>query len=230
MTRIPAALAGGLVVVGGLALVANALFGGRGIPTGSALDAEGGGGILQPLPPNTPLSLGIVRTLNISDQPVELVGARLLRLDPDLELLGFSALPDTPNAQGKLPPLTALEHPLPGAVALSEFPPLAPNGKDEQAVVIFALGVKPGGAGKAVGVEVHYRQGGKLQKQVFRQQVHVCWVPSFEGEVNCPGPKNPNDFFGEFEDEVKGTSPYGRSRQQGPGGGLAPRFSAETPQ
>jgi Arc/MetJ family transcription regulator len=87
-----------------------------GIETRSALSNDGGGGVLQPLPPDTPLSLGIVVTRNLSDRPVELVGARLLRLDPDLELLGFSALPERPDAQGKLPPITALEHPLPGAV------------------------------------------------------------------------------------------------------------------
>ncbi len=203
--RVLAAVAGALAVIGGLALVADALTDSGGIRTGSALDSEGGGGILQPLPPNTPLSLGIVITRNVSDRAVKLVGARLLRLDPDLELLGFSALPERPDAQGDLPPITALEHPLPGAVPLSEFPPLAPNAKEEQVAVIYALGVKPGGAGKAVGVEVHYRQGGKLRKQVFRQQVYVCSVPSLK-VGDCPGVKHPNDVFGEFEDEVKGIS------------------------
>jgi hypothetical protein len=202
--RMLGAVAGGLVVIAGLALVANALSGSGGIRTGSALDAEGGGGILQPLPPDTPLSLGIVITRNVSDRPVKLVSARLLRLDPDLELLGFSALPERPDARGKLPPLTALEHPLPGAVPLSEFPPLPPAAdEDPQVSVIFALGVKPGGAGKAVGVEVQYRQGGKLRKQVFRQQVYVCSVPSIE-VGDCPGVEHEQDVFGEFEDEVKG--------------------------
>ncbi|MGH9003339.1 MAG: hypothetical protein ACRDYV_09435, partial [Acidimicrobiia bacterium] len=73
-----------------------------------------------------------------------------------------------------------------------------------QVTVIFALGVKPGGAGKAVGVEVHYRQDGKLRKQVFRQQVYVCWVASFVGDVTCPGVEREQDVFGTFEDEVKG--------------------------
>jgi hypothetical protein len=202
-----AAVIGGLVAISGLGLVANALSDSGGIRTGFALDAEGGGGILQPLPPDTPLSVGIVITRNVSDRPVQLVGARLLRLDPDLELLGFSALPEKLDAKGDLPPLTALEHPLPGAVPLSEFPALAPaTSEDPQVAVMFALGVKPGGAGKAVGVEVHYRQGGKLRKQVFRQQAYVCWVPAWGDDVECPGVEDEMDVFGEFEDEVKGIS------------------------
>jgi hypothetical protein len=205
--RLLALFAGGLAVVAGLALVANALSDDGGIRTGSALDPGGGGGILQPLPPDTPLSLGIVGIRNVSDRPVELVDARLLRLDPDLELLGFSVLPSRPDARGKLPPITALEHPLPGAVPLSEFPPIEPaTGEDSQATVMFALRVKPNGAGKAVGVEVHYRQDGKLRKQVFRQQVYVCWVPSWGDNVDCPGVEDEMDVFGEFEDEVKGIS------------------------
>ena len=201
------ALAVGVAALGCAALVANALKGDDGIPTGSALDNEGGGGILQPLPPDTPVSLGIVHIRNVSDRPVKLVDARLLRLDPDVELLGFSVLPEEPNAQGDLPPITALEHPLPDAVPLEEFPPVpsAPD-EDPQAVVMFALEVKPGGAGKAVGVEVRYRQDGKLRRQVFRQQVYVCWVPTFEGDVKCPGVEREEDVFGEFEDEVKGIS------------------------
>ncbi len=211
--RILAAVAGAVAVIGGLALVANGLSDNGGIRTGSALDAEGGGGILQPLPPDTPLSLGIVSTRNVSDRPVKLVGARLLRLDPDLELLGFSALPEKLDAKGDLPPITALEHPLPGAVPLSEFPPLAPAADEHpQVTVVFALGVKPGGSGKAVGVEVHYREGGELRKQVFRQQVYVCWVPSFGDNVECPGVEDEMDVFGEFEDEVKGIS--GRRTRQ----------------
>jgi hypothetical protein len=213
LRRTLAAVVSGVAVIGGLALVANALSDSGGIKTGSALDNEGGGGILQPLPPDTPLSLGIVSTRNVSDRPVQLVGARLLRLDPDLELLGFSALPERPDAEGKLPPITALEHPLPGAVPLAEFPPLPPaTDEHSQVTVMFALGVKPGGAGKAVGVEVHYREDGKLRKQVFRQQVYVCWVPAFGDGVECPGVEREQDVFGEFEDEVKGISDR-RTRQ-----------------
>lgn len=206
MRRVLVAVSGGVAVLGSLALVANALTDRGGIRTGSALEAEGGGGILQPLPPDTPLSLGIVSTRNVSDKPVQLVGARLLRLDPDLELLGFSALPDKPDAQGDLPPITALQHPLPGAVALSQYPPLPPaTDEHSQVTVMFALGVKPGGAGKAVGVEVRYRQGGELRRQVFREQVYVCSVPSIE-VGDCPGVEDEMDVFGEFEDEVKGIS------------------------
>lgn len=204
--RVLAAIAGGVAVISALALVADGLTDRGGIRTGSALDAEGGGGIIQPLPPDTPLSLGIVHTRNVSHRPVKLVGARLLRLDPDVKLLGFSVLPYGPGPWGVNPPITALGHPLPGEVPLSEFPPLAPAAdEDTQAVVMFALGVKPGGAGKAVGVEVRYRQGGKLRKQVFRQQVYVCWVESIK-VGDCPGATRPMDVFGEFDDEVKGIS------------------------
>ena len=210
--RIFGAAAACVAIVGGLALAGSLLVDRGGIRTGSALDNEGGGGILQPLPPATPVSLGIVHAVNVSDRPVELVDARLLRLDPDVELLGFSVLPYGPGPWGVNPPITALEHPLPGAVPLSEFPPLAPaTNEDPQAVVMFALGVKPGGAGKAVGVELRYRQGGKLRKQVFRQQVYVCWVPTLK-DADCPGVEREQDVFGEFEDEVKGIS--GRRTEQ----------------
>lgn len=69
--------------------------------------------------------------------------------------------------------------------------------------IIFALGVKPGGAGKVVGVEVTYRQGDKLRKQVFREQVYVCSVPTLK-DADCPGVEDEMDVFGEFEDGVKG--------------------------
>ena len=204
--RIFAAAAACVAIVGCLALAGSLLMGRGGIRTGSALDNEGGGGILQPLPPATPVSLGIVHAVNVSDRPVELVDARLLRLDPDVEFLGFSVLPYGPGPWGVNPPITALEHPLPGAVPLADFPPLPPaTDEHPQAVVMFALGVKPGGAGKAVGVELRYRQGGKLRKQVFRQQVYVCSVPTLK-DADCPGVEDEMDVFGEFEDEVKGTS------------------------
>lgn len=180
-----------------------------GIPTGSALDVGGGGGILQPLPADTPLTLGIVITHNTSGDWVELVDARLVRLDPQLELLGFSALPPGPGPWGVNPPITALEHPIPGAVPLEDFPPLAPRAKDTQVVVMFALKAKPHQAGKAVGIEVVYRQDGKLRKQIFEEQVYVCWAPDIS-VGKCPGVDNEFDVFGEYEDEVEGRT--GRTR------------------
>jgi hypothetical protein len=195
----------GLLIVAALAALAVVagllLRGDGGIPTGSALDAEGEGGIFQPLPPDTPVTLGIVSTMNLSAEPVQLVGARLLRLDPDVRLLGFSAVPYGPDGNGVGVPITALEHPLPRAVPLTRFPPLTARAKREQVVVLFALGVRPGGEGMAAGVEVHYRQGGKLRRQVFREQVFVCSVPSLK--VDCPGHHDPNEVFGDFDDEVK---------------------------
>jgi hypothetical protein len=184
-------------------------FGRGGVSRGSALDSEGGGGILQPLPANTPLALGIVQIENESDDPIELESARLLRLDPDLELLGFGVLPMGPGPYGSNPPITWMEYPLPGQVPLAEYPPVPPAQDDDpQAAVMFGLRVKPQGAGKAVGIEVTYRQKGKLRKQEFEEQVYVCWVPSLSDGSDCPGPKRPFDFFGDYEDEVKGISQY----------------------
>ena len=191
-----------------LLLVTRLVLDEDGIPTGSALDNKGEGGILQPLPPDTPLALGIVYIENESNDPIELVNARLLRLDPDLELLGFGVLPMGPGPYGSNPPITWMEYPLPGQIPLPEYPPVPPGeGDDAQAKVMFGLRVKPQGAGKAVGVEVTYRQEGRLRKQVFAEQVYVCWVPKLEG-ADCPGPKDTSDFFGDYEDEVKGISQY----------------------
>lgn len=202
------ALGAGVLVAALVGLGARALLEERGIPTGSALENSGGGGILQPLPPDTPLSLGLASITNRSRDPIQLVEARLLRLDPDLELLGFSVLPTGPNDYGSNPPITWLEYPLKGAVPLPDYPPIppAPDGQ-EQAVVMFGLRVKPQGAGKAVGIEVTYREKGSLRKQVFEDQVYVCWVPQLK-DADCPGPENSLDFFGDYEDEVKGISEY----------------------
>lgn len=185
---------------------ARTLLGSDGVPTGSALDNEGSGGILQPLPPNTPLALGIVYVENQSEDPIELVDARLLRLDRDLELLGFSVLPMGPGPYGSNPPITWLEYPLPGQVPLPEYPPVPPSKDDEAAAkIMFGLKVREGGAGKAVGVEVTYRQKGKLRRQLFREQVYVCSVASLQVD-DCPGVEDEMDVFGDFEDEVKGIS------------------------
>jgi hypothetical protein len=65
--------------------------------------------------------------------------------------------------------------------------------------------VKPQSAGKAVGIELTYREQGKLRKQVFEDQVYVCWVPALK-DADCPGVDDSkySDVFGDFEDEVKG--------------------------
>lgn len=200
-----ALLSAGLAVTTVAMVGVRAIRNGGGESEGTALDNTDGGAILQPLPPDTPLALGIVSLTNQGADPIELVKARLLRLDPDLELLGFSVLPTGPNAYGTNPPLTWLEYPLQGAVALDDYPPVPPAPDDqEQAVVMFGLRVKPHGAGKAVGIEVTYRQAGKLRKQVFQDQVYVCWVPAKE-DRDCPGVDDSkySDVFGDFEEEVK---------------------------
>lgn len=181
------------------------LLSNRGIATGSALRNPGGGAILQPLPPDTPLAVGVVYIRNLSDQVIELEDARLLRLDPEVELLGFGVLPMGPGPYGSNPPITWLEYPLPNQAPLRDYPPIPPAGnEDDQAKVMFGLRVKPKGAGKAVGIEIKYRQGGKLRKQVFEDQVYVCWVPSLK-DADCPGvdASKYSDVFGDFEDEVK---------------------------
>ncbi|MEW6476276.1 MAG: hypothetical protein AB1679_28790 [Actinomycetota bacterium] len=200
-----ATIAGALVVVPGLLIGGRLLLEEKDVAQGAALDNTDGGAIVQPLPPDTPLSLGIVTITNQSRNPIELVSARLLRLDPDLQLLGFSVLPTGPNAYGMNPPITWLEWPLRGAVPLRDYPPIPPAPDDhEQAVVMFGLAVKPEGAGKAVGIEVTYRQNGKLRKQVFEDQVYVCWVPT-KDDGDCPGVDESrySNVFGDFEDEVK---------------------------
>jgi hypothetical protein len=191
------ALAAGAVAVA--VLVAGGLVAGRG-KGGSALDADGEGGILQPLLPGQPVSLGIVGTRNVSRDPIQLVSARLLHVDPDVEVLGFGAVPDRPGI-----PITALEYPLnlPGVVPVDKFPLLSPAAnEDPQVVVTFGLKVRPGGEGKAVGVAVRYRQGGRLKEQVFRQQVFVCTITSVD-EHYCPGHRDENAVFGDFDDEVR---------------------------
>lgn len=198
-------IAGAIMAAGAVPVIGRALLE-NGVAMGTALDNTDGGAILQPLPPDTPLSLGIVSITNQSREQIELVSARLMRLDPDLELLGFSVLPTGPNAYGMNPPITWLEWPLQGAVPLSDYPPIPPAPKDEeQAVVMFGLRVKHQGAGKAVGIEVTYRQDGNLRKQVFEDQVYVCWVPT-KADGDCPGIDDSrySDVFGDFDDEVNG--------------------------
>jgi hypothetical protein len=169
-----------------------------GVGKGSALNAGGEGGIFQPLLPGQPLSLGIVRATNVSHDPIQLVSARLLRVDPDVEVLGFGAVPYGPGI-----PITALEYPVAGVVTLQQLRPLQPaHNDDPQAVVMFGLKVRPGGEGKAVGVAVRYRQRGQLKEQVFRQQVFVCTITSLD-QPDCPGHPDKNAVFGDFDDEVR---------------------------
>lgn len=95
---------------------------GGGTPKGDALEDDGGiQGAGGPVLPGEPLTFGLIHTENRSSEPVELVGAWPLRVDPDLELLGFTARP-APNA-----PATAREHPVDLAVPLDEFPVLEPG-------------------------------------------------------------------------------------------------------
>jgi hypothetical protein len=185
-----AAMALGVLVV--------ARDGGGGVARGSALDEGAGGGVLAPLRPGESLSAGVVATQNVSGVPVRLVSARMLRLDPDVELLGFTAHPY--GIPGGVP-ITAREWPVPGGQALREFPTLAPRAKALQVVISVGMKVRPGGEGKAVGVAVRYRQGDALKEQVFRQQIFVCSVP--ELVPHCPGHPDDAAVFGSFEDELR---------------------------
>ena len=193
--RLAAATAIGALALG---LFAVAGGGGRGVARGSALDEGAGGGVLAPLRPGEPLSAGVVATQNVSRDPVRLVSARMVRLDPDVELLGFTAHPY--GIPGGVP-LTAREWPVPGGLALRDFPPLTPRAKALQVVISVGMKVRPGGEGKAVGVAVRYRQGEALKEQVFRQQIFVCSVP--ELVPHCPGHPDDAAVFGKFEDEVR---------------------------
>jgi hypothetical protein len=135
---------------------------------GNALHAHGVVGGSGPVAPGDALTFGQIRTWNEGDRPVKLLSARFLRLDPDLESLGFTAIAD-PNA-----PATAREHPVPGAVSLSEFPP-QPPAQDTQFVVLYSLQVRPGKkGGVAAGVELRYRQGDAVRTQTFPAMAYVC--------------------------------------------------------
>jgi hypothetical protein len=139
----------------------------------------------------------------VSRDRIQLVRARLLRLDLDVKVLGFGVVPYGPGI-----PITALEYPLnfPGVVPVEQLPPLLPaHGDDPQVVVTLGLKVRPGGEGKAVGVAVRYRQRGRIKEQVFRQQVFVCTITSLD-HPDCPGHADQNAVFGDFKDEVRGKS------------------------
>ncbi|MGH9011441.1 MAG: hypothetical protein ACRDYF_16585 [Acidimicrobiia bacterium] len=178
--------------------------------TDSALDERGsGGGAGGPLVPGEPLSFGLVTTRNVSGDPVQLVSARLLWLDPGLKLLGFTANPKTAGA-----PLTAREWPVSNGVPLDEFPPLTPSANNDQVAILFGLTVEPGREGKALGVAVRYRQNGKLKEQLFKVQAFVCAVPALDPKGNCPGHASDFDVAKDFDEELKarrrkGGSPAG---------------------
>lgn len=166
-----------------------------GVPWGDALydDGEGGGGASGPVLPGEPLTFGLVTTWNQSDDPVELVSARLQRQDPDLELLGFTALPF-----GDVP-ATAREHPVPKAVELSRFP-VQPPADDWQFAVLFGLKIRPGGtAGAAMGVELTYRQGDELRRQAFRAAAYICEAQTLDSD--CAD--RPDAIFGDYDQEVR---------------------------
>lgn len=156
-------------------------------------DVGGVVGAGGPVLDGDPLTFGLVSTWNQSDEPVELVEARLLRLDPDLELLGFSARPF-----GAVP-ITAREHPVPRSMPLAEFPPQPPTDEDQFAV-LFGLKVRPGGGGgAALGVEVIYRQGRKLRRQQFRTIATICSAPTLKSD--CADEMA--EGLGDYDDEVK---------------------------
>lgn len=168
-----------------------------------ALDGGSGGGVIQPLPYFTPVAIGSVRLNNVSDEPVQLVSARLVHKDQSVRVVGFAAHP------GPSAPLTALEWPIDAAVPIHKYPPLLPSRDGKvQAVILVGLEVSPGKAGKAVGVAVTYRQDGVEKEQIFEENYYVCSVPEFKDNTNCPGVGSMFDVFGDFEDEVRGESDF----------------------
>jgi len=114
--------------------------------SGSALDTQGsGGGAGGPAVPGEPLTFGLVTTKNVSEEPVELISARLLWLDPGLKLLGFAA--SSGDASGGVA-ITAREWPLPKSVPLEQFPVLPPRATADQVTIVFALTPSPGARGR----------------------------------------------------------------------------------
>lgn|GEM_PF-4851071 len=166
---------------------------------GSALEAGDGGGAGGPLVPGAPLSFGLVTTGNVSDDPVQLLSARLLWLDPGLKLLGFAA--SRGDATGGVP-ITAREWPVPNGVALDRFAPLAPHDTLHRVTIVFGLTVEPGREGKALGVVVRYRQNGRSREQLFKQQAFVCAVPVLDPNANCPGHATDFDVAKDFDAEL----------------------------
>lgn len=189
----------GLIVVA--AVIAFLIRDSGGESSGSALDVQGaGGGAGGPLVPGEPLSFGLVTTRNISADPVQLVSARLLWLDPGLKLLGFTA--NHGDETGGVA-ISAREWPVSNGVPLAEFPALAPNAKKDQVTIVFGLTVEPGREGKALGVVVRYRQKGKEKEQLFKQQAFVCAVPVVAPDTNCPGHENDFDVAKDFDEELR---------------------------
>lgn len=202
MTRRPhplrlVALAVVIVVVGVVVLTRGS--GGDG--QGAALDGRGGaGGAGGPVVPGATLSFGLVSTKNVSPDPVELISARLLWLDPGLKLLGFAA--SKGDASGGVA-ITAREWPLANSVPLDRFPVLEPNAKADQVTIVFGLTAEPNREGKALGVVVRYRQDGKEKEQLFKEQAFVCAVPVVDPQANCPGHDSDFDVAKDFDEELK---------------------------
>ena len=183
------------------AVVASIVRGPSGDTSGSALDNRGsGGGAGGPVVPGEPLTFGLVTTRNVSDEPVELVSARVLWLDPGVNLLGFAA--SRGGGSGGVA-ITAREWPLLNSVPLEQFPPLEPNAKSDQVTIVFGLTVEAGREGKALGVVVRYRQNGKVKEQLFKEQAFVCAVQVLDPRANCPGHASDFDVAKDFDEELE---------------------------
>ena len=169
-------------------------------PPGSALDDRGGGGAGGPVVPGEPLSFGLVTTRNVSPDPVQLLSARLLWLDPGLKLLGFTA--NKSDGRGGVA-ITAREWPVANGMALDEYPPLAPKANADQVTIVFGLTVEPGREGKALGVVVRYRQKGTVREQLFKEQAFLCAVPVVDPKGSCPGHGTDFDVAKDFDEELK---------------------------
>jgi hypothetical protein len=169
-------------------------------PQGAALDDRGGGGGAGgPVVPGEPLSFGLVTTRNVSRDPVQLLSARLLWLDPGLRLLGFTANKSDGNGGVAI---TARGWPIGNGVALQDYPPLAPDANQDQVTVVFGLTVDAGHEGKALGVVVRYRQKGKVKEQLFKEQAFVCAVPTVDPNARCPGHGTDFDVAKDFDSEL----------------------------
>jgi hypothetical protein len=183
------------------AVVVSVVLGSSGDTSGSALDDRGSsGGAGGPVVPGEPLTFGLVTTKNVSGEPVELVSARLLWLDPGVKLLGFAA--GTGGASGGVA-ITAREWPLLDSVPLEQSPPLEPNAKSDQVTIVFGLTVEAGREGKALGVVVRYRQNGKLKEQLFKEQAFVCAVQVLDPRATCPGHASNFDVAKDFDEELE---------------------------
>lgn len=92
---------------------------------------------------------------------------------------------------------------MPQAVPLQDFP-IQPPAEEDQFAVLFGLELKSGAVeGAAVGVELTYRQGGKLRRQEFPAIAYVCRGVPIESDCADGAMGRFDDYDQEVKKRVK---------------------------